>query len=169
MESTFRQADRVIVWLGDTRSSEPPWSRIKYSKLGYLPSWIKRDPTKLSVLPGFVPKPEALSSESIALRSAIRNAPGHWWKRVWTIQEAVLSQPEPIFMCGHFEATWSDFEPWLATTRESFELYMHLGLLAQMRNEVSEDRKPSLVDIFDTVAYTRASDPRDKVYRDYLA
>ncbi|KAK0270291.1 hypothetical protein LTR35_014217 [Friedmanniomyces endolithicus] len=32
-----------------------------------------------------------------------------WWKRIWVVQEALLSPEDPIFRCGPHEFTWSRF------------------------------------------------------------
>ncbi|KAK4945012.1 hypothetical protein LTR10_015689 [Elasticomyces elasticus] len=65
MGSTYRKAKRTVVWLDDIESDVVEHIRI-----------VSQDP-----LPHF---------HDIPLAAAFRLAKGAWWKRVWTLQEAVL-------------------------------------------------------------------------------
>ncbi|KAK0314046.1 hypothetical protein LTR54_007930 [Friedmanniomyces endolithicus] len=69
-----------------------------------------------------------------AMFMAIARRP--WWKRIWVVQEALLSHEDPVFRCGPHDFTWSRF----------FAFFLAHYKEAEKMGSTSNERAPEVIE-----------------------
>ncbi|KAK0774323.1 hypothetical protein LTR75_016899, partial [Friedmanniomyces endolithicus] len=98
MGELYSRAAGVVIWLGE---SDPAMEML-------MEGMAQEAPTLRA---GVEDTSKRLHEIGIRKREAMFMAIARrpWWKRIWVVQEALLSQEDPIFRCGPHEFTWSRF------------------------------------------------------------
>ena len=168
MADIYRQADRVVVWLGP----EENHSNLALSTLKYLGSQIEvtRDGVRLRSpecdepqwFRSIVDMPYNAKTWH-AITNLLRRS---WFERLWVCQEIQLANSCAIIKCGHETVLWSHFRRaarcLLAKTHlPSVQLRELLSSYYDMMRDLQGRPLSSLI----SVTHLReCSDPRDKVY-----
>ncbi|KAM3079139.1 hypothetical protein ACMFMF_004067 [Clarireedia jacksonii] len=172
MSLIYRRAWNTVIWLGE----EAEGSHRAFVTLESVATTLQY----AAFLPpeeGFsnVKLPEARSELWEELWKLFERP---WFRRLWVIQEAVIS-PVPYIVCGEVLVSWEKLTGWCAIIKE-------IGLVAWLRrrfedrpdqtpsgceicasmknsNEISVSNRVLITALIDT-RYAQATDPRDKVY-----
>lgn len=158
MRRIYKQCDQCAIWLGSLGMTP---TRAAEDALDLL-AWISGktdDP----------PSIEDLTQAATALKTLI-NSP--WWRRIWTVQEALLP-PRAILYWGPYETSWFTLQE--AATRlvearapkgipREFE---NNGSLIDVRSALNGLRfsfRDSPLNLFWRWRFRSSTDPRDKIY-----
>lgn len=159
MSAIYKLAHKVVIWLGE--ANEPtvdPQSR-----------FTERLPTSRDGDNEFY---ERWKQEDHVLRSflaATETTKPSWWKRIWTLQEAVLATRDPVIRFGPYTMTWEMLSPLLHSLNGQYqelqpkEFIKHLKNIRFLKNQVSTG-SCSLSSASLRAGITKATEPRDHVY-----
>ncbi|KAL8804025.1 MAG: hypothetical protein Q9182_002816 [Xanthomendoza sp. 2 TL-2023] len=113
MRDIYQEAKQVTIWLG-------PASAVEEGALTIMPNLIKaleRCAAESHVL--WPSRPETFESAGLPIPShPIWSALGsfmsrHWFRRLWTLQEAVLPETSSTILCGTKTITWDILESFM--------------------------------------------------------
>ena len=111
MGEIYREAGRVVVWLGPEEDN----SSVALSILDHIGANVYFDPAKYEVSPlprsdqKFGNPPSVLSyseGEWLAIKKLFARS---WFTRLWVRQEIVLAKPSAVVVAGFSTTTWSRF------------------------------------------------------------
>lgn len=169
MDEIYRQADNVLIWLGEKK---------EHSHFGIeaLASFSDKA-ASLSNAPWLQGPPELWKKgiQDIMARP--------WFFRIWVVQEAVLSRKATI-ICGTDQMSWTNDPPSVRAFARSIKLAAlspgwsevgltdvsldgFLGLLElQLRQSVALEKipPPDILDVAYSMRHRQATDPRDKIF-----
>ncbi|USP82280.1 hypothetical protein yc1106_09554 [Curvularia clavata] len=185
MRMIYMHATNTLIWLGDDNDEDPVCAFDLMETV-----YARLQGTDAQVSPadfGRLDFPPALDQAWWAVRQVLRRP---WFSRLWTIQEAVLSQ-HLFIMCGNATAGWDDFASWcycleetgilrwLTASEDLDRQFLHkqnAKLLpphgAAIIDSIQADRlqgqvltqRKYLLDILVSTRYAQATEPKDKVY-----
>ncbi|KAH6699714.1 heterokaryon incompatibility protein-domain-containing protein [Leptodontidium sp. MPI-SDFR-AT-0119] len=155
MDRIYKQASRVLVWLGDTS--------VKLSR-----------PQRET---GFAEEPALAKHQIPALIEATENTSPCWWDRAWVYQEYALSTRRPLFCFGPFEACLDEQQDRMKIEEHLPDgIHLHLGpavgllytkmghLERSVRQIHVKCRRVPLYSLLTSISAANATNPRDYVY-----
>jgi hypothetical protein len=191
MKEVYENACQVIVWLGDEirgttkLASSLLENHIKALSASDVEKFETRavsipDGTRFRMIEGFgaftVSEPPAGAWEAFGSDLMKRD----WWKRMWVIQEIVISWRTPaIVMCGPYIFSWmslelaavhaQDVHPQIFSfTQEEYErgdLYLpNVRWKASYRRRLGEGQQLPILEKMANNVSCAAKDPRDMIY-----
>ncbi|EWG55806.1 hypothetical protein FVEG_13753 [Fusarium verticillioides 7600] len=116
MSEIYGQCERVLAWLGPVDNDEEIHVCRLAEGLKHFQSpanSISEDLTEDGQIKAFMSSgrsDEAAAVEVESVRKALRSI-GHrpWFRRIWILQEAVLTKKQPILLCGSYELGYEIF------------------------------------------------------------
>jgi hypothetical protein len=191
MKEIYENACQVIVWLGDEISGTTKLAssllenHIKALSASDVERFETRavpvpDGTRVRMIGGFgaftVSEPPAGAWEAFGSDLMKRG----WWKRMWVIQEIVVSWRTPaIVMCGPYIFSWTSLElaaahaldvhPQIFShTQEEVEsgdmYYPNVRWKASYRRRLGEGQQLRILEMMANNVSCAAKDPRDMIY-----
>lgn len=113
MGQIYRQATRVLMWLGDAQG-HADWAMDRMSDPDFYVAASNRNKTRRS------PTPDEIRLKLIIEEDLEKRA---YWTRVWIAQEIVLANYDPLVLCGHHYVPWSHYVnllQWLPANRGEY-------------------------------------------------
>ena len=165
MADIYRQASRVIIWLGPERDD----STLAIQELNTLGSTTTVDWTTQEVKPLSgdhygqwieEPLPSAEDRKTLAaIRSFLDRS---WFKRLWIWQEVRLADDGALMICGGDCTLWHTFRTAIVCLYKKQSYFLQLE---QLVNLCYYRQSPSrLRDLLHHTRYAQCSDERDRVY-----
>jgi Heterokaryon incompatibility protein (HET) len=163
MALIYRQAQRVVIWLGTEKSN----SRMA---LNFL--------RELMDMPMFVYGHDTSPNSRAKWAALAALCSREYWNRLWIIQEVILAADITIY-CGTdqlewvtFSSIWGELDTLISIDsywREPTLLQIHRSLAGQLMQRrkdfrLSRPRIYPLIDLVDTFHEARCSDNRDKIF-----
>ena len=167
MDQIYQSSIGTLVWLGDGGES----GDAAMGLIGCIAQYGVLEANEVLEASG---NREARDALPIVLHCA-------WWKRVWAVQEFVLSPTDPKFVCGRSYLSWSELERFHMNNQALVERTWHypsgtdevvdsarganhndIQLLQLLRNSPTKFR--TLKGLLAVTSSHLASDPRDNIY-----
>ncbi|KAH7398317.1 hypothetical protein BKA66DRAFT_565934 [Pyrenochaeta sp. MPI-SDFR-AT-0127] len=143
MGKIYSETEVVNIWLGESDASTDSLVEIvQHSGVPVRPEPGMEEFEKANII--FAKRLETVATviNIVAMRP--------WWRRVWTVQECILSRNDPIFQCGFATFSWESFfsvihalfiETRFEKTSISHEADPQLEQLKLLRDQVSSGAK----------------------------
>ncbi|KAH8664888.1 heterokaryon incompatibility protein-domain-containing protein [Ilyonectria robusta] len=171
MRAIYSKCTRCLIWMGQADVSCPLSDAAKaVSFLEYLAALNNADDQSSVPVPAFVTSEHEFLAALKALRT-ISVQEGPWWRRVWTVQEAIIPR-DLLFLWGPFtlpwqtmiEAAWG-FINFYGDVRDVGETgdMGHLSAQLIWLNGSKDDGDPP-IGITMHWRFRKATDPLDNVY-----
>ncbi|KAF5011626.1 hypothetical protein FDECE_2289 [Fusarium decemcellulare] len=166
MSSIFRDCSRVIAWLGPEDEDTTP----AFSALAHIGAQVERTTN------GFLcSSPDAEesgwydSSVNIPFSDNIwlaigRVAERHWFRRLWTAQEAIMANRFSIIQSGHATIPWPLFRRGILCLLEKDHVPESRVLISQLTSTVNYSIRAPLAHILDLYQIRECLDLHDKIY-----
>jgi hypothetical protein len=168
MDSIYRQATSVIIWLGAASQSSPAAFRLIRKIHAIAKATSLEDLNKPLLATNIEDKglPEKYSADWVALDSIFWRA---WFKRVWIIQEVAVAK-SAVITCGEDSTSWDTFAEVadFITRRQLYTLrdvnVSNILPLSGVRNSYRYNAEISLLTLLASFRQSLATNPIDKVY-----
>ena len=168
MDSIYRQAASVIVWLGAASRNSPAAFRLIREIHAIAEATSLEDLDKPLLATDIEEKglPERYSADWNALDSIFWRA---WFKRVWVIQEVAVAR-SAVITCGEDSTSWDTFAVVanFITRRQLYALVdvnvSNLLPLSRVRYSYRYNEGISLLALLASFSQSLATNPIDKVY-----
>ncbi|KAF2645476.1 HET-domain-containing protein [Massarina eburnea CBS 473.64] len=160
MRAIYQRAQNTVIWLGPDDSNV----RDAFSLIGdlYQLSRTSHRNERHPLIKSQPPPEEDPRWESL---SRFLDLP--WFERCWIIQEVVVSQGDPVILCGGFQTLWSRFQEgmeWLSQTNTSLLNSERMRLIKGIFELISTKGVWELQSLLHSTVPFQATDPRDKVF-----
>ena len=164
MADIYRQASRVIIWLGPERDD----STLAMQELNTLGHTIEVDWTtkKRKPLSGdrydqWVEEPLSFAEDRRTLAAIETFLDRSWFKRLWIWQEVRLADVGALIICGGECMLWHTFRKAILCLSDKNDS----SQILQLMNICEYDQSPPrLRDLLYVTRYAQCSDERDRVY-----
>ncbi|KAK3075966.1 hypothetical protein LTR53_000270 [Teratosphaeriaceae sp. CCFEE 6253] len=155
MWKIYANANRVIVWVGETETQTPTCKRL-FAESAYDESqlvWCTQ-PGLAALEHDHVTKKLGDVLQTLEWQSAT-NGGDVWWKRLWVIQEFSRAKHHPTVYVGPHAISWPFFAQLMRTeTHDRLPLFHHLRSVEEQ----------SLLQLLFMAKDFYCSDPRDRIY-----
>ena len=165
MRAIYQRASNTVIWVGADDGN----ARNAFSLVGDLYRRnLKRKSKATSVEPipfgiGPVDLPQEDDSRWTALSHLLDYA---WFERCWIIQEVVVSQADPVLLCGDHQVLWSRFQEamsWVTRFHANFRAD-RMRLLNGIFDLSSSSDVWELQSLLHSTRAFQATDARDKIF-----
>ncbi|USW50912.1 Putative heterokaryon incompatibility [Septoria linicola] len=166
MGDIYRQASRVVVWLGpaleDTHLAMTALQLLgQHLELSDNGCWYRAP--EFNDLELGLDQPIPFSEEQWDAIEDLLFMP--WFRRLWVLQEITTSAPGSILQCGQHQTTYHDLRRALAGLTERSGVPNDLSYIINDKNDLVYGlNQTSMGDVLSTSRQHLCADPRDKVY-----
>ena len=172
MGSIYSRANRVLVWLGDC--NEPKEVMLQtYLFQTDVGSAVHHGHNQLIERHPLDEEQDWRIRDLVSIFKNTKN--GHWWERVWIVQEFALARYAPIVCFGCHEIPWNELQLYLDTIHTTIPAMGWDALISMYRlndfssnvQDIMKKRKNSTLKFHLAMYLTlraKASNPRDQVY-----
>ena len=165
MADIYRQASRVIIWLGPERDN----STLAIQELNALRSTIEVDWTTEEVKPlsgddygQWIEEPLPFAENRKILAAIDHFLDRSWFKRLWIWQEVRLAAVGALMICGEESMLWHTFRTAIFCLHKKQNDFLQLEQLVNLCNYRQSPSR--LRDLLYRTRYAQCSDERDRVY-----
>ena len=167
MADIYRQASRVVVWLGPEGSN----SDLAISTLTYLSQQVEitKDafvvPTPEPAHPDWYDSRTELPYNSRTWEAITHLAERDWFKRLWVVQEIRLANHRAVLVCGDSSILWAHFRRSIVALigRRGLEVSQH-NVLYKLQSLCIGSSNLSISGVIEANFNRHCKDPRDKIY-----
>jgi hypothetical protein len=170
MGDIYRNAEQVLIWLGDETRDTDVAFRHMYQLLDLIPQWPD------------LWKPYREDEIGTALMTGLCEIKCYsWWERIWVVQEVATASGDPMIMCGNASISWSKLMYLLRHAKLPNLEREEMRILESIRHDVRcpprlrgtgeaffyNSETMAVSDVLDWISRTmnfQSTDPRDKVY-----
>ncbi|KAF1953838.1 hypothetical protein CC80DRAFT_131627 [Byssothecium circinans] len=168
MRAIYQRAQNTVIWLGPDESSvREAFSLVNdLYQLSRVPQRNERRPlAQGQPLAEIMTQPPPEEDKRWASLSRFLDLP--WFERCWIIQEVVVSQGDPVILCGGHQTLWSRVKEsleWVAQTHARLLNTERMRLVKGIFELTSTKDVWELQSLLHSTRSFQAKDPRDKVF-----
>jgi len=166
MRAIYQRANNTVIWVGTDDGN----ARDAFSLVVDLYQRNLRRKSKEATFTGsghFGIGPIDLPQEDDTRWTSLSCFLDHaWFERCWIIQEVVVSQADPVLLCGHYQVLWSRFQEamsWITKYHARFRTD-RMRLLKGIFDLSSSNDVWELQSLLHSTRAFQATDARDKVF-----
>jgi hypothetical protein len=160
MRAIYQRANNTVIWVGtDDGNARDAFSLV----IDLYQRNLKRKSKEATLGVGPIDLPQEDDSRWTSLSCFLDHA---WFERCWIIQEVVVSQADPVLLCGHYQILWSRFQEamaWVAKYHARFRVD-RMRLLKGIFDLSSSNDVWELQSLLHSTRAFQATDARDKVF-----
>jgi hypothetical protein len=173
MTMIYKTAQRVIVWLGESRDgSDRAFDHLyrKASEMRPPPTQTQRDDSGHEYASGNIDPQISIATDISPEEIALLSRP--WWSRIWVVQEIAVAQ-DVLVQCGKLTICWDVLRKAYAGPHSIYSLCRShsdqtlpsiFRKLDLVREIMSRGGRIELLDLMAGYRYCQATDPRDKIF-----
>lgn len=173
MTMIYKTAQRVIVWLGESRDGSDKAFELLYRKASGMrpsPTQTQRDDILQKHASANIDPHISITTNISPEEIFLLNRP--WWTRIWVVQEVAVAQ-DVLVQCGKSTVSWDILRKAyagppsvssLCSSNSEQTLTKVFQKLDIIREIISGGRRIELLDLMAGYRYCQATDPRDKIF-----